>query len=311
MLIDPQTLLACLRLPTDSTVADEPLGVRLNAPERVRIDPPDGPPVIVLARRPDTAEAAANHAAVLEALADAGYAHAPRLLTVCDDATVEEWLDGSTALNFVPPAGACEAAIEALAALHALPICEGLGWDESPEQVLPGPELPLYRLGFASHEREAAAIPLQQARDALLATPFGFAHRDATAARFLLRPNAAALTAFTAAGFGPQLFDVAAFLLTAGLEAAGRRALAHRYAGLRALDPHATVDLIDLAGILWGFETLLGVPRRLVESLGDGAESAALNTAAARIDQGMRTPAGDHPAAVAIRAALWPRNDSA
>lgn len=306
MLIDPPQLLAALRLPADSTLNDEPLGERIGSPERIRIDPPGAAPVIVVVRRPGDGEAAANHAAVMDALATAGYAHAPRLLAVLEGATVESWVDGGTALAFVPPAGACEAAVEALAALHSLPIREGLDWERSPEQLLPSDDVPLYRLGFAAREREAALEPLARAHAAILGTPFGFAHREATAARLLLAPGRATLINYTRAGFGPQLFDLAAFLLTAGLEAAGRRALAHRYAALRGLEPQSTADLVDLAGLLWGFETLLGLPRRLVEALGDDAESAELNTAAGRIDKAMRAPTGEHPAAAAIRAALWP-----
>jgi aminoglycoside phosphotransferase (APT) family kinase protein len=215
-------------------------------------------------------------------------------------------VEGASALAFVPPAGTLEAAIEALASLHSLPIREGLRWEREPAGLLPEADVPLHRLGFASHEREPAERPLAEAHDALLAGPFGFVHGDATAAHILLAPGRATLINFTRAGYGPQLFDLAAFLLTAGIEPAGRRALAHRYANLRGMDARTTVDLTDLAGLIWSFETLLGLPRRLVENLGDDPASAALNTAAGRIDQGMRAPAGDHPAAAALRAALWP-----
>ena len=99
-------------------------------------------------------------------------------------------------------------------------------WGATPADLFPEGELPLHRLGFAATERDAARGPLAEARAALLSSPFGFCHRDATAGKILLAPGRAWLTDFGRAGFGPQMFDVAAFLLTSGIEAAGRRALA-------------------------------------------------------------------------------------
>lgn len=305
MVIEAQTLLRSLALPPESVVSEEPLGERRGSPLRVRIDVPGGAPQVVVVRQPTDPEAAFNHAAVMEALARAGFTQMPRLLAVLEGATVEEWVDGASALAFVPPPGSMGAAIEALARLHGLPIQEGLRWGSSPEEVLPSPDVPLHRLGFAAAERDPAKAPLEAAHVAMLETPFGFVHGDATAARFLLAPGAATLINFGHAGFGPQLFDVAALLLTSGLEPAARRVLAQRYAGLRSMATDATADLVDLAGLLWGFETQLGLARRLVETLGDDAESAALNTAATRIEQGIRNAAGSHAAAAAIRSALW------
>ncbi len=299
-------LLRSLGLPAESVLTEEPLGERVGSPVRVRIDAPGGATQVVVVRQPVDSESAFNHAAVMEALAKAGFAQMPQLLAVLEGgATVETWVDGASALAFVPPTGSMEAAIEALAALHGLPVREGLRWGQPPDEVLPSPDVPLYRLGFAAAERESAIGALADAHRAVLDTAFGFVHGDATAARFLLAPAAAAVINFNRAGYGPQLFDVAALLLTSGLEPAGRRVLAQRYAGLRAMEPGETANLVDLAGLLWGFETQLGLPRRLVETLGDDAESAALNTAAARIEQGMRSPAGNHAAATAIRSALW------
>lgn len=305
-MIDRETLVRALGLPPESTLEEEPLGERPGTPERVRIDAPGREPLVVVVRHPVDAEAAYNQAAVMEALTSAGFAAMPRLLAVLEGATVESWIEGATALAFVPPAGSLEAAVAALAALHTLPVREGLRWEQRPAETLPNPDVPLYRLGFASPEREPAMAPLADAHAALLATPFGFVHGDATAARFLLAPGRATLINYERAGFGPQLFDVAAFLLTSGLEAAGRRALAQRYAELRGLRAAETADLVDLAGLIWGFETQLGLARRLVETLGDDAETSELNTAAVRIENGLRTPAGDHPVAGAIRSALWP-----
>ena len=91
----------------------------------------------------------------------------------------------------MPPPGAGEAAIEALAALHALPMHEGLNWGADPADLIPEGELPLHRLGFAADERETGARPLAAAPGRRLETPFGFAHGDATAAHILLAKGAA------------------------------------------------------------------------------------------------------------------------
>ena len=90
-----------------------------------------------------------------------------------------------------------------------------------------------------------------------LASPFGFAHRNAIAANVFLAPGRAWLTDFSAAGFGPHYFDVAAFLLTSGIEAPGRRALAATYARHREVAPDTAADMVDLLGILWGIGWLL------------------------------------------------------
>jgi hypothetical protein len=300
MLADPADIARALGLPPGAELAREPLGDAAGAPERW-----SGGGRAVIVRQPVTAEAAQNHAAVFEALAGAGFPFIPRLLGFSGLATIEEEVPGLTALQVAPPPGAAAAAIAALAALHALPLREGLDWEKSPAELLPECPPPLHRLGFAAPEREAAAPHFAAAREALLGTPFGFAHRAATAANVLLAPGKAWLVHFAAAGFGPQLFDVAAFLLTSGLDAPARRVLAMEYARLRGLDPAATADLIDLAGIAWGVDELLWLPRRQVEALGDDAALAALNLAAVRIERGMREPAGEAPAAAAIRRALW------
>lgn len=300
MLADPVDIARALGLPPGAEPAREALGDAPGAPERWSSG---GRAVIV--RRPLGAEAAQNHAAVFEALANVGFPHVPRLLGFSGLATIEEEVPALTALQVEPPPGAAAAAIAALAAWHALPLREGLGWERSPDELLPECPPPLYRLGFAAPEREAAAPGFAAAREALLATPFGFAHRAATAASVLLAPGRAWLVHFASAGFGPQLFDVAAFLLTSGLEAPARRVLAMEYGRLRGLDPAATADLVDLAGIVWGVDELLWLPRRQVEALGDDAALAALNLAAVRVERGIREPAGDAPAATTIRQALW------
>lgn len=291
-----------LRLAAEDTVDIEPLGMRAEAPARVAIRS-GGSTKVVLARAAGF-ESAQNHAAVLEALERSGVGGVPRLVAVDGELVVEEWIEGVSALAVMPPPGAAEAAIDALAQLHSAPVREGLDWDKDPGDVLPPPEIPLHRLGFAASERDPAREPLAAAHAALCATPFGFAHRDATAAHVLLAPGRAWMVSFGAAGFGPQLFDVAAFLLTSGLEAAGRSVLATRYGRERGLAVDAA-DVIDLAGLIWGLNELLRLPRRQVEALGDDAATEALRTEALRIERGIRTPAGDHPAAAAIRAALW------
>ena len=121
----------------------------------------------------------------------------------------------------------------------------------------------------------------------------------------LLGQGQAWLVNFGSAGYGPQLFDVAAFLLTSGLEAAGRRVLAMGYARARGMNPNETADLVDLLGILWGIGEQLGLPRRIIESLGDDGSTVALKLGASRIEEGMRAPAGDSPVARAIRRAWW------
>ncbi len=306
MLVDPHPVLALLRLPGDTPIEIEPLGERPGSPERWRIGTPDGPRSLIV-RRPIDPDEAMNHAAMMEALANAGFPHIPALAGIIDgDVTVEVEPPGVTALQLVPPPGAAEAAIEALAAFHTLPLKEGLDWGAAPAELFPDDEVPLHRLGFTAGERERAREPLARAREALLASPFGLAHRDCTAANVLLASGRAWLTGFASAGYGPQIFDVAAFLLTSGIEAPGRRALAAAYGRARGWEAPATVDQVDLLGILWGIQELLGLPRKLIETLGDDAATTHLKLAASRIEQGIRQPAGSSPIAAGIRSALWP-----
>ena len=306
MLVEPAQLLALLRLPAAAVVDCEPLGGSPWSAERVSIDLPDGGRRILLARRDADPENAFNHLAVMEALARTGFAAAPKLLAVFGEVAVEEWVEGVSALALAPPPGAAEAAIEALAAFHQLPVRKGLRWDQQPGDLLPVGELPLHRLGFAAQERDPAREHLAAARLEVIAGPFGFAHGNAAAQNVLLGRGQAWLVDFGCAGFGSQLYDVASFLLTSGLEAPARRALAMHYARLRTFDPNKTADEVDAAGILWGIDELLRLPRRLIEMLGDDAASEALHTASARIDRGLKSPAGSSPAATGIRAALWP-----
>lgn len=305
MIADPSAVLGILRLPPDTRFEVEPLGDLPGSPERWRLAGPDGATSVIV-RCPFDAEEVANHAAMMEALTNAGFPQMPRLLGFAGEATVESEPDGVTALQLVPPPGAAEAAIEALAAFHALPVKEGLDWGSTPGDLYPPEDLPLHRLGFTADERERAREPLARAREALWASPFGLAHRDATAGNILLATGRAWLTDFGRAGYGPQVFDVAAFLLTSGIEAPGRRALAAAYARARGWEAPATVDLVDLLGILWGIEELLGLPRKLIETLGDDAATAHLKLGASRVEKGIRQTAGSSPIAAEIRAGLWP-----
>ena len=301
---DPEAVLGLLGLPAETPVEIEPLGEAPGSPERWRVAAPGGVRTL-LVRCPIDPEEGANHAAVMEALGRAGFESMGMLAGFAGDATVEFEPEGVTALQLVPPPGSAEAAMRALAGLHALPVSEGLDWGATPADLFPEGELPLHRLGFAATERDAARGPLAEARAALLSSPFGFCHRDATAGKILLAPGRAWLTDYGRAGFGPQMFDVAAFVLTSGIEAAGRRALAAAYARERGWEAAPTADLADLMGILWGIGELLALPRKLIEALGDDAVSARQTLCASRIERGMRQAAGDSPVAAAIRGALW------
>lgn len=306
MSVDAQAVVAALRLPPGTAVEFEPLGERLAAPVRIALCPPGEHERLVLLRRDPDPERAANHLAVLEALTNLGFPNTPRLLGIAGDAAIEEYDDGLTALNVDVPPDSLAAAVDALAALHTLELREGLRWELSPASLLGEEEFPLHRLGFAAPEREPARAALLEAREALLAGPFGFVHGHATAAHVLFTKQGPRLVEFAAAGFGQQLFDAAAFLATCGASADQRRDLAGRYARARRLDTFATIDAIDLAVIWWGLHEQLALPRRLVETLGDDAEIEALKLAATRIDRAMREPAGSSSIAAAIRAALWP-----
>lgn len=302
-MVSPESVLAALGLPGDTAVAWEPFGEAPGSPVRVFIQ--GAQPMELVVREATDADARENHAAVSERLREIGFRWAPELLAIAGEATVERAAPGATALQFVPPPGSAEAVMKALAALHSLPIKEGLDWGRPPGELLPPDEFPLHRLGFSSDEREPARGPLLEAHEYLLASPFGFAHRNATAANVLLAPGQAWLCDFSAAGYGPQLWDVAAFLLTSGLEAPARRALAAAYAAQREMSPDTAAELIDLLGILWGMHWLLELPRRFITNLGDDAVTDGLKLCAARIERGMRQPSSDSPLARVIRRALW------
>ncbi|MCC7365898.1 MAG: aminoglycoside phosphotransferase family protein [Dehalococcoidia bacterium] len=303
--IDFAAIAVAIGLPAGAACELEPLSPAAGAPIRAEYAVEGGPSRAVLVR-PLHDDRARNHAAVLEALANRGFAHAARPLAFMDDELVEEWVDGVTALAVVPPAGALAAGVDALAALHALDVREGIRWGQAHTDVLPEEEVPLHRLGFAADEREPAREPLEAIREALLDGPFGFVHGNATAGHVLFARDRVVLTGFGDAGFGPKLADVAAFLATCGADAAERRELAARYAAARGLDARATCDLVDCATLWWGLQEQLVLPRRMIEALGDEAAAEGLRLSATRIERALREPIGDAPEAQALRAALWP-----
>ena len=305
-MVDEAAVLAALGYAPDSPVTWEVEGEAPGSAVRLMVG--GEAPFEAIVREPAEREAAQNHAAVFEAIAAAGFASAPKLLGFAGLATIEAAVPAATAMQLVPPPGAAEAAMAALAAWHELPLREGLDWGRSPSDLHPPAEVPLHRLGFSAIERDPALEPLLKAQDLLLESRFGFAHRNAIARNMPLAPGRAWLTDFAAAGFGPQYFDVAAFLLTSGIEAPGRRALAASYGQQRGIGADEAAADIDLFGILWGIGWLLELPRQLITSLGDDGVTDALKLAAGRIDRGMRQPAGDSPVAREIRAALWPAN---
>ena len=286
-------------------VETEPLGATQAAPQRLTIRPA-GQPAHAVLLRPIASEADQNHAAVLEALASRGFAHAARPLAFIPGALVEEWVDGLTALAVLPPPGSFEAAIDALAALHSLDLKEGLRWEHGTETLLPAEEFPLHRLGFASHERELALPHLADMREALLEGAFGFVHGNASARHVLFAAGRVVFTGFGHAGFGSKAIDVGAFLATCGASAPERRELAVRYAGARGLDVAATVDRIDVATVWWGLHEQLLLPRRLIEALGDEGATEQLRLGSSRIERALREPAGDGESVAALRATLWP-----
>lgn len=284
------------------------LQVEPEAPGRERASVPGQPAALVIRRHPDD-DFAANNAAVAEALANAGFAHSPKLVGIDGLATIEREFPGVPLTAIEASASIMDQCIDALAELQRLPLREGLGWEQSPGDRLPAAEVPLHRLGFTSAEREPAEAWFQQAQEVLMESPFGFVHGAARAGNVLAGNQGVAVVNFERAGFGAQYMDVAALLATSGLDGTERRRLAERYASKSGRDGDETTALIDLATIVWGVEDQLELPRRQILVMGDDAAMDSLLLMAARTERALREPAGDHPIAAAIRAALWPRRD--
>jgi hypothetical protein len=304
--IEAETIAQLLRLAPGTDIDIEPLGPGVDSPVHATVCPPGGLRQQVLVRALGDEESE-TQAEVLEALGTAGFGGAPRLLAAGFGLAIEEWAEGLTVLAAVPGAGALDGVVAGIAGLHALPVRAGARWELPEDSLIPGADVPLHRLGFAAHEREAAAGPIAAARAALSAGPFGFVHGRLTAGAVVLTTSGPILTGFAHAGAGHQLCDLAAFLVTAGLEPDERGALSRRYAAARALDANAIPGLVELAGMLWGMEDLLTLPRRLIEALGDDLATHRIQLEAARIEGFLRERGGTHLAAAAIRAALWPQ----
>jgi hypothetical protein len=303
--VDPRAVPQLLGLPASTPLDVEPLGPGEYAPLHVTLRPPGETARDVLVS-PLGDEASETHGEALEALAKAGYEQAPRPVAAGFGALVEEWVEGLNMLAVTPSMPDLERAVDAIAALHALPLRAGQRWERPNEDLLPGADVPLHRLGFAADERDTARPHIAAAREALAGGPFGFTHGRLSAGSVLLAARGPVLIGLHDAVAGHQLCDLAPVLVTAGLDARQRSALALRYAGARALDPGSMPGLLDLAGILWAIEDLLLLPRRIIEASGDDLQSSRIALEAARTDAFLRDSHSAHPEAAAIRAALWP-----
>ncbi|MBI2767819.1 MAG: hypothetical protein HYX53_18135 [Chloroflexi bacterium] len=306
MAIEAESIAQLLRLAPETDIDVETLGPGADAPVHATLFLPGALQQQVLVRGLGD-EDSETHASVLEALGGAGFAAAPRLLAAGSGLAIEEWAEGLTALAAAHGTEALERVVATIAALHALPIRAGARWELPEDSLIPGVDVPLHRLGFAAHEREAAAAPIAAAREALRAGPFGFVHGRLTAGAVVLTAGGPVFTGFAHAGAGHQLCDLAAFLVTAGLGLDERGALGGRYAAARGLEATTMQGLVELAGLLWGMEDLLTLPRRLIEALGDDPATHRIQLEASRIEAFLRERGGPHPAAMAIRAALWRR----
>jgi hypothetical protein len=301
--LDEEVVRRALRLGAEATVRIEAAGPSRVAPLEIEVRERRGLRRYIVRRFADS-EAAANHAAVLEALQPLRLPFVPRIAGFAGEVPIEIDPEATPATGFALGVERWAEAVDALAHLHEVGIREGLRWERTPREVLPPAPPPLYRLGFAAHERAPAEPLFAAARELLADTPFGFVHGHPTAANVLFGGSGVAVVDYARAGFGAQLLDVAALIATSGLAAEERAALAERYGRRRGIA--AARDLVDVAAIVWGVEELLLLPRRQVEVFGDDAATERLVTAARRIERALREPAGEHPLAAAIRSALWP-----
>lgn len=292
-----------LGLGPEAAVRIQPAGLSPVAPLEVEVRDREGLRRYIIRRFAD-AEAAANHAAVLEALQPLRLPFVPRIAAFAGQAPIEVDPEAASAVGLALEAERWQEAVDALAQLHETGIREGLRWERTPLEVLPPVPPPLFRLGFAAHERTPAEPLFAAAREALAETPFGFVHGHPTTENVLVRAESLWIVDYARAGFGAHLLDAAALIATTGLAAEERAALAERYGRRRGIS--GARDLVDLAAIVWGVEELLILPRRQVEVFGDDAATERVVTAARRIERALREPAGKHPLAAAIRAALWP-----
>ena len=192
MLIDAPELLALLHLPPGTPVETEPISMYPSLAERVSIGTGEERKAVVVRSNMDD-DLAQNHAAITDVLTSALSGPVPRVYAIQAKFTVEEDVAGVSTLALQLPPAAMDMAVDIIAQLHALPVREGLRQGDTPESTIET-DLPLYRLGFTSTEREAAAPHLAKARELLLEyAPFGFVHGECTADRVLIgsRPRMA------------------------------------------------------------------------------------------------------------------------
>lgn len=301
--LNKEAVREALRLAEGVKVRIEPVGLHPFAPVEVEVR--DGATVDrYIVRRYADEEASVTNAAVLQAVQRFGWSFVPRIAGFVAGLAIEVAPRGVAAIGLSLPLERWQMAVEALTTLHDAGLREGLRWDSAPDEVLPAAPPPLFRLGFAAHERTPAELAFVAVREVLKQTPFGFVHGAPTVERVLFDANAVEVVDYGTAGYGPQLFDIAALLATSGLPASDRARLAELYGQQRKLK--GTGDLVDLAVLVWGIEQLLALPRRQVEYFGDDVATERLVTVAQRIERALREPAGGHPLAQAIRSALWP-----
>lgn len=301
MLADEATLRRLLGAGPGDELSVEPGAVAPASVERVAW----GGRALVVRRAVDD-NLAANNAAVVETLHNAGFSAIPSVLAISGPATVEQEFAGLPLTATEVSARSLELAVDALARLHALPLREGAAWERTRAELLPPSPPPLHRLGFAAHEREPAEPMFDQARAELLETPFGFAHRSLTADKVLAGEGKVVFTGWELAGQGCQLADVALLLATSGAAPPQRDDLARRYARARGLNEQRAPGQVDLATIVFGIDELLELPRRQIEVMGNDNAMSNVILLAGRIERAIRSAAGDHPVAARIRSILWP-----
>jgi len=302
---EERELAMALGLPAGSRLAISPLTAVTSSCRLVqaRLDQPPGEEFVI--RTYAGEDDLRNHAAVLAALNETGYRCASRLVTLTPRGALEERPPGVAAIAIAVAQGQAAEVCRALAALHASGLSAGRAWGDASGAV-PSGELPLFRLGFTAEERARAAEPTIALEEAIGDEWTGVTHGRAISANVVLGEGGPWLLDFASFGVGLQLFDVAAFLLTSGLGPGERRQAAEAYAAERGTERRETADMVDAAGLLWGLDYLLALPRREIELLGDDAGLEWLRLTARRVSTSIREPAGGSGTAAALREVLWP-----
>lgn len=304
---DVEELAEALQLQQDAIVSVAPMTAVTSHCRLVTVRDPAGQQRELVIRRFADPASLATHASVLRWLSDAGFGHSTKPVALLQNAACEEAAQGVSAVSIAIGAKQADAVAGAAAGLHTLQTAPHSVWSQDHGDLVGAGELPLFRLGFGAEQREAALEPTLSLQRAIGPEWLGPVHGQATAANVVLCPDGPRFLDFSLAGRGVQLFDLAAFLVSAGLTADDRRRAACTYAGLRSLEREATADLIDAAALLWGLNHLISLPRNEVQLLGDDESLGWLRLMAERVSRAIREPAGGHPAAAALRAALWPR----